>query len=175
MKKLLLAASLATPIAFVACTTAQQQTTTTVATTFQTRVKQACSVAQPELNSLATLASNGNALLASQASALAALATDSATVCQKATNVDTASVQSLINTSIPAALAIVNALPLDAQTRLTVQAGLIVFQATLSAALATLPAGSNRVSSEIVIHLEQPFAPLISERYPPLSQGTYAG
>ncbi|KVG31463.1 hypothetical protein [Burkholderia diffusa] len=136
MKKLLLAAGLATPIAFAACTIAQKQTATTIATTFQTRVEQACAVVQPELNSLAALASNGNTLLAPQASALAALATDSTAVCDTATNVDTASVQSLINTSIPAALAIANDLPLDDQARLTVQAGLIVFQTALSVALA---------------------------------------
>ncbi|WP_145956366.1 hypothetical protein [Burkholderia pseudomallei] len=136
MKKLLLAAGLATPIAFAACTTAQQQTATTIATTFQTRVEQACAVVQPELNSLAALASNGNTLLAPQASALSALATDSTAVCQTATNVDTTSVQSLINTSIPAALAIANDLPLDDQARLAVQAGLIAFQAALSVALA---------------------------------------
>ncbi|WP_234744908.1 hypothetical protein [Burkholderia sp. WTPI3] len=137
MKKLLLAAGLVTPIAFGACTTAQQQQATTVATTFQTRVQQACAVVQPELNSLAALASNGNTLLASQVSALAALAADSTAVCQATTSVDTASMQSLINTSIPAALTIVNDLQLDDQTRLTVQAGLIVFQTALSAALAT--------------------------------------
>lgn len=136
MKKLLLAAGLVTPIAFGACTTAQQQKATAVATTFQTRVQQACAVVQPELNSLAALASNGNTLLAPQASALAALATDSTAVCQATTGVDTASMQSLIKTSIPAALTIVNDLPLDDQTRLTVQAGLIVFQTALSAALA---------------------------------------
>ncbi|MEX3787297.1 hypothetical protein [Paraburkholderia sp. BR14374] len=136
MKKLLLAAGLATPIAFVACTTAQQQPATTIATTFQTRVEQACAVVQPELNSLAALASDGNTLLAPQASALAALATDSTAVCQATTSVDTASVQSLINTSIPAALAIANDLPLDDQARLAVQAGLIAFQAALSVALA---------------------------------------
>lgn len=137
MKKLLLAAGLVTPIAFSACTTAQQQTATTVATTFQTRVQQACAVVQPELNSLAGLASNGNTLLASQASALAALATDSRTICQTASGIDATSVQSLINTSIPATLEIINDLPLDDQTRLAVQAGLIVFQTALSAALAT--------------------------------------
>ncbi|MCA7902624.1 hypothetical protein LGM39_24955 [Burkholderia cepacia] len=174
MKKLLLAAGLATPIAFAACTTTQQQTATTVATTFQTSVQQACAVVQPELNSLVALASDGNVLLASQASVLTVLASDNAAVCHAAVDVDTASVQSLVNTSIPSALTIVNDLPLDAQTRLAVQAGLIVFQTALSAALATLPAVSNRVSSEIVIHLEQPFAPLISERYPPWFQGTYA-
>lgn len=137
MKKLLLAAGLATPIAFAACTTAQQQTVTTNATAFQTRVAQACAVVQPELSSFAALASGGNVLLASQASVLTALAKDNAAVCQAAAGVDTASVQSLVNTSIPAALAIVNDLPLDAQTRLAVQAGLIVFQTALSTALAT--------------------------------------
>lgn len=137
MKKLLLAAGLLTPIAFGACTTAQQQKATAVATTFQTRVQQACAVVRPELNSLAALALNGNTLLASQASTLAALATDSTDVCQATTSVDIASMQSLVNTSIPAALTIVNDLPLDDQTRLTVQAGLIVFQTALSAALAT--------------------------------------
>lgn len=137
MKKLLLAAGLAASIAFAACTTAQQQTAATVMTTFQTRVQQACAVVQPELNSLAVLASSGNALLASQASALAALATDSKAVCQAAAGADAASVQLLVNTSIPAALEIADDLPLDDQTRLTVQAGLIVFQAALSAALAT--------------------------------------
>ncbi|MCA8248063.1 hypothetical protein LGN12_12930 [Burkholderia multivorans] len=137
MTKLLLAAGLVTPIAFAACTTAQQQTATTVATTFQIRVEQACAVVQPELNSLAALVSSGNALLATQASALAALATDSTAVCQATADVDTASVQSLINTSIPAALTIVNDLPLDDQARLTVRAGLIVFQTALSVALAT--------------------------------------
>ena len=136
MKKLLLAAGLVTPFSFAACTTAQQQTTTTIADTFQARVEQACAVVQPELNSLAALASNGNALPASQASALAALATDSTAVCQATTGVDTASVQSLVNTSIPATLAIVNDLPLDNQAQLTVQAGLIVFQTALSAMLA---------------------------------------
>lgn len=135
MKKLLLAAGLATPIAFAACSTAQQQTTTTVATTFQARVEQACAVVQPELNNLAALASNGNSLLAPQASALAALATDSMAVCQAAAGIDTASVESLVNTSIPATLAIVGDLPLDDKTRLAVQAGLIVFQTVLSSAL----------------------------------------
>ncbi|ARK96178.1 hypothetical protein [Burkholderia pseudomallei] len=137
MKKMLLAACLFTPIAIAACTTAQQQTATTVATTFQTRVEQACAVVQPELNSLAALASDGNVLLSSQAFVLTALATDNAAVCHTTADVDTASVQSLVNTSIPSAVAIVNDLPLDAQTRLAVQAGLIVFQTALSAALAT--------------------------------------
>jgi len=139
MKKLLLAAGLVTPIAIGACTTAQQQTATTVANTFRTRVEQACAVVQPELNSLAMLASNGNALLASQASVLTALATDNAAACHAAADVDTASVQSLVNMSIPAVLAIVNDLPLDDKTRLAVQAGLIVFQAALSVALTTVP------------------------------------
>ncbi|RSK62200.1 hypothetical protein DF122_21015 [Burkholderia pseudomallei] len=154
MKKLLLAAGLATPIAFAACSTAQQQTTTTVATTFQARVEQACAVVQPELNNLAALASNGNSLLASQASALAALATDSMAVCQATTGVDTASVQSLVNTSIPAALTIVNDLPLDDQARLAVQAGLIVFQTALSAALAASPtAPASGTSTKIALRL----------------------
>ena len=137
MKKLLLAAGLAALVVFAACTTAQQHTVATNATAFQTRVAHACAVVQPELNSLAALASGGNMLLASQASVLTALAADNVAVCQAARGVDTASVQSLVNTSIPAALTIVNDLPLDAQTRLAVQAGLIVFQTALSAALAT--------------------------------------
>ncbi|WP_416268601.1 hypothetical protein SD235_00065 [Burkholderia cepacia] len=139
MKKLLLAACLAAPIAFVGCTTAQQQTATAVASTFQTRVDRACAIVQPELKSLAALASGGNVLLTSQAEALAAPANDIATVCHAAADVDTALVQSLINTSIPAVLAIVNELPVDDDTRLAVQAGLVVFQTALSAALATLP------------------------------------
>ncbi|MFX1761446.1 hypothetical protein PWP93_02395 [Paraburkholderia sp. A1RI-2L] len=144
MKKLLLAAGLAAPIAFAACTTVQRHMATTVANMFQTRVKQACAVVQPELKSLAALASRGNALLASQASALGSLATDSMTVCQTAASVDTASVQSLVNTSIPAVLTVVNDLPLDDQARLAVQASLIVFQSALSAALAIPTADSVR-------------------------------
>lgn len=136
MKKLLFAVGFAVTIAFAACTTAQQQTAASAATTFQTRVAQACAVVQLELNSLASLASGGNPLFASQSAALTALATDNAAVCHAAADVDTASVRSLVDTSIPAALAIVSDLPLDDQTRLAVQAGLIVFQTTLSAALA---------------------------------------
>ncbi|HDR9123308.1 TPA: hypothetical protein QDB31_000286 [Burkholderia vietnamiensis] len=135
MKKLLLAAGLATPIAFAACTTAQKQTATTIAATFQTRVEQACAVVQPELNSLAALASGGNVLLASQASVLAAIATDSTAVCRSTAGIDTSSAQSLVNASIPATLAIMGDLPLDDKTRLAVQAALIVFQTVLSSAL----------------------------------------
>lgn len=154
MKKLLFAVGLAAPILFAACTTAQRQTATTAAAVFQTKIAQACALVQPELNSLAALASRGNGLLASQASVLTALANDNAAVCQAAAGVDTASVQSLVNTSIPAALAIVNDLPLDAQTRLAVQAGLIVFQTALSGALATLPvAPASRTSAPIAAGL----------------------
>lgn len=158
MKKLLLAAGLAASVVFTACTTAQQQTVTTNATAFQTKVAKACAVVQPELNSLAALASGGNVLLASQASVLTTLAKDNAAVCQATAGIDTASVESFVNTSIPAALAIVNDLPLDAQTRLTVQAGLIVFQTTLLAALATLPiAPASEVSVAFAADLRSPW------------------
>jgi uncharacterized membrane protein len=136
MKKLIFAAGLATSVVFSACTTAQQQTVT--ANMLQARVVQACAVVAPELRTLAALASGGNALLDSEASALAALANNSGVVCQATAGADITSVQSLINTSIPAALAIVNGLPLSTQERIAVQAGLIAFQAALSAPLATL-------------------------------------
>ncbi|SAL25477.1 hypothetical protein [Caballeronia telluris] len=131
---MLLAAGL---VALVAgCASTATQSPAQIAAAVQVQVAKACAVVQPTLLSVQAV----TVADAPQQAILAQLIKDNAAICSGGGTIDTTTVASLINTSIPAALQVVTLLPLDPAAKTGVQIGLIAFRTALSAALA--PYGS---------------------------------
>ncbi|AOZ06681.1 hypothetical protein [Cupriavidus malaysiensis] len=129
MKKLMLlcAAGIVALVSLAGCAGAPQ-----AATTFQAQVVKACAVVQPTLQSVQAMTVDDPA----KQVILAQLVKDNGAVCAAGASVDASSVQSLVNTSVPAAIQVVGLLPLDPAARSGVQIGLMAFQVALAAALA---------------------------------------
>lgn len=142
MKKLmLLAAGIVASIAIAACSTAQQQSAAQVAAKLKADAANACAVVQPTLLSLQALANPAPGaaatLLTGQATVINALVATNVQVCAAAGNIDPTNIVALVNTAIPAAIQVVNAIPtLDPATKAAATGGLLVFQTALSTAIA---------------------------------------
>ncbi|QGZ56771.1 hypothetical protein [Paraburkholderia acidiphila] len=154
MKKLMLLAAgvLALALSVAGCSTAQQQSAAQVAAKLKTDALNACGVVQPTLLSLQALANPAPGaaatLLTGQAVVINALVSTNAQVCASVGNVDPANVIALVNTSIPAAIQVVNAIPtLDPATKAAATGALLVFQTALSTALAIYNQNAATASS----------------------------
>jgi hypothetical protein len=132
MKRMLLAAGIAASIAFAGCTTTQQADVAQKAQMLQQQAAKACSVVQPTLLSMQALTTGD----AAKQALFAEIVKDNAAVCSGTATIDPASVATLVNSSIPAAIQGVALLPVDPATKTAIQIGLIAFQTALSAALA---------------------------------------
>lgn len=110
MKKLMLLAAGAVLLALsvAGCTSTAQQNLATLAANAQSNVDKACTVVQPVLLNLsASIPGDANLKL---------LATDNGQLCAAVASLDPTNVQSLINTVIPNAIALVSLLPIDTAT-----------------------------------------------------------
>lgn len=120
MKKL--ACSIAIFSIFAGCTTAEQASTADAATKLKAQVVNACMVVDPTLQAVAAMDP-----------AVKSAADTTSLVCSASATVDPASVQSLVNTAIPAIEQAVTASALvPADKKPLVVAALGVFQLTLS-------------------------------------------
>ncbi|WP_321904367.1 hypothetical protein [Paraburkholderia tropica] len=110
MKKLMLLAAgvVLFALSVAGCTTTAQQNLATLAAAAQSNVDKACTVVQPVLLNLsASIPGDANLKL---------LATDNGQLCAAVASLDPTNVQSLINTVIPNAIALVSLLPIDTAT-----------------------------------------------------------
>ncbi|SOE82093.1 hypothetical protein SAMN05446927_5404 [Caballeronia arationis] len=133
MKKfVLLCVASIVALVLAACGSVSVQSPTQIASAVQSQVVKACAVVQPTLLSVQAMTVADS----SQQAVLAQLVKDNAAVCSGGATIDTTTVASLINTSIPAAIQVVTLLPIDPAAKTGVQIGLIAFQTALSAAVA---------------------------------------
>jgi hypothetical protein len=119
-------------LVLAACGSTPDQAPAQIAAEVQAQVAKACAVVQPTLLSLQALTAADPAKQA----LFAEIVKDNAAVCAGSATIDTASVTSLINSSIPTAIQGVALLPIDAATKTGIQIGLIAFQTALSTAVA---------------------------------------
>jgi hypothetical protein len=126
MKKLMLLAAGAVlcAISFAGCTPAQQVDVAALAASAKTKVTKACGVVQPALLDLtAMIPSDPN---------LALLAQDNGKLCAAVASLDPTNVQSLVDSVIPQALAVVSLLPLDTASQGAIRVALAAAQLALS-------------------------------------------
>lgn len=119
-------------LALAACGSTSVQQPAQIAAQVQAQVVKACAVVRPTLLSLQALTSADPAKQA----LFAEIVKDNTAVCAGSATIDTASVTSLINSSIPTAIQGVALLPIDPATKTGIQISLIAFQTALSAAIA---------------------------------------
>jgi sensor c-di-GMP phosphodiesterase-like protein len=132
MKRIALVVSVACLALLGACSMTQQADVAQKAQMLQQQAAKACAVVQPTLLSMQSLTAGD----AAKQALFAEIVKDNAAVCSGTATVDAASVTSLVNSSIPAAIQGVTLLPIDPATKTAIQIGLIAFQTALSAALA---------------------------------------
>jgi hypothetical protein len=136
-------------LALAACGSTPVQQPAQIAAQVKDQVVKACAVVQPTLLSLQALTAADPAKQA----LFAEIVKDNAAVCAGSATIDTASITSLINSSIPAAIQGVALLPIDPATKTGIQIGLIAFQTALSAAVAQYgtPAAAPVAASGAVV------------------------
>lgn len=124
MKRLFIAVLALVSIALAACTAAQQADVTKLAATAQTNARSACALVQPTLADIAA-AYPGDAKAAT-------LAADNGKICAAVAALDPASVQTLVNTTIPEAIGLVGAFVTDRAKAQQIQSALGVLSLALS-------------------------------------------
>ena len=123
MRKFLMVAGLL--LAVAACTTAQQQTAQQNIAKAQQIIVEGCSIVQPTLASVQVLDP-----------AIAPFVVANGAFCAAQATINVASIQTMVGTSIPAAIALVNSSTLiPANNKPGVIGGLTAFQIALSSAL----------------------------------------
>jgi uncharacterized membrane protein (GlpM family) len=135
-KKLCLAAALATSIAFAGCVSTggatpavpTQAQIAAFAAAAQTKIALACTLAKPQLATVAALVPT--------VPTLAVISTDVGMACAASASLNTATVSDLINSAIPAAITGIAGSSLSAADQTVVKDALAAFGASLSVALA---------------------------------------
>lgn len=99
----------------------------------QVQVAKACAVANPTLADLQAMQTPSTS---TTPTAIDKVAADMKLACAASASIDTASLNDLIQTAIPAAIQVVNGSSLTQDKKTGIEIGLLAFQTALSAALA---------------------------------------